>query len=233
MMKVIQQNERFDVKNIDNLTVENERAGDGKHGHLLPNTIRCIISGPSNCGKTNVLFNLITQPNGLKFNNVYIFSKSLFQPKYQLLEKIITDVDEVNLFKFDSSDSVIPPDHALPYSIFVFDDVSTENQEVIRSYFSMGRHKNIDSIYIGQTYSKVPKQLIRDNVNLLVIFKQDDTNLKHIYREHVGCDMTYDQMREICAQAWKDKYGFLVISKENDKNNGRYRIKFDKFIHIP
>ncbi|KYN18351.1 hypothetical protein ALC57_09347 [Trachymyrmex cornetzi] len=30
-----------------------------KHGEMLPSTIRAIICGPSNCGKTNFLVNLL------------------------------------------------------------------------------------------------------------------------------------------------------------------------------
>ncbi|KYN21445.1 hypothetical protein ALC57_06181 [Trachymyrmex cornetzi] len=42
-----------------------------RHGPLLPNTIRCIICGPSNCGKTNALIGLIESPHGVRFENVY------------------------------------------------------------------------------------------------------------------------------------------------------------------
>ena len=118
------------------------------------------------------------------------------------------------------------------HQVFIFDDVSCENQNIIRNYFSMGRHYDIDSIYIGQTYSKIPKQLIRDNVNLLILFKQDDTNLKHVYIDHVGTDMSYGKFKNICSKAWEDRYGFLVIVKEQPLNKGRYRIGFDRFVII-
>jgi hypothetical protein len=147
-----------------------------------------------------------------------------------LLERIIQDVDEISYFKFNSSDSVIPPEKAKPYSVFIFDDISSENHKVISDYFAMGRHKNIDSIYIGQTYSKIPKQLIRDNVNLIIIFKQDELNLKHVYNDHVGCDMLFAKFKDLCCQAWSEKYGFLVISKDQPLQDGRYRIGFDQYI---
>ena len=35
-----------------------------KHGPLFPSTIRCIIVGPSNCGKTNVMISLIEHEKG-------------------------------------------------------------------------------------------------------------------------------------------------------------------------
>lgn len=231
-MEIINLDDSFTIENIDNLTVDNVKKEEGKHGNLLPNSVRCLVSGPSNCGKTNVVFNLITNPNGLRFNNLYIFSKSLLQPKYQLLDKIISDVKEVNLFKFDASHNIIQPNEANPYSVFIFDDVSCENQDTIRNYFAMGRHNNIDCIYIGQTYSKIPKQLIRDNANIIIIFKQDDTNLKHIHSDHVGSDLSFERFKQMCCKAWEEKYGFLVIDKEQTIKNSRYRIGFDRVVLI-
>lgn len=232
-ISITTQNDKLEIVNIDQLTADTFYSNDfSKHGNLLPNTVRCIISGPSNCGKTNVVFNLITQPNGLKFNNVYIFSKSLNQPKYKLLDKVLTETSEVNFYKYSENDNIMEPNQANPYSIFIFDDVACENHNSIRSYFAMGRHNNVDSIYIGQTYSKIPKQLIRDNANVLVVFRQDDTNLKHMYCEHVGTDIDFPVFKEICGKAWEDRFGFLVISKEHPLDNGRYRIGFDKFINL-
>jgi len=56
-----------------------------KHGEMLPSTIRVIICGPSSCGKINVLISLLKNPNGLRFENMYIYSKSLQQPKFRYL----------------------------------------------------------------------------------------------------------------------------------------------------
>lgn len=231
-MEIVPFKESFTINNIDNLTVDKIRSDVGKHGALLPDTIRCIVSGPSNCGKTNVVFNLITSPNGVRFNNLYIFSKSLQQPKYQLLRKIISLIPEVNLYEYDDNEKVMQPSEAKPNSVFIFDDVSCENHTTIRNYFAMGRHNQIDSIYIGQTYSKIPKQLIRDNVNLLILFKQDETNLKHVYSDHVGVDTSYNNFKELCGKAWEDNYGFVVIDKDCDLKHGRYRVGFDRFAII-
>jgi len=49
-----------------------------RHNSLLPNTIRALLDGPSNCGKTNVMLSLIESLNGLKFENIYVLSKSLY-----------------------------------------------------------------------------------------------------------------------------------------------------------
>lgn len=231
-MEIVNSKDKFEINNVDELTVEGIEKCTSKHGTLLPDTVRCIISGPSSSGKSNILFNLLTHPNGLRFNNVYIFCKSLNQPKYQLLEKILANVPEVSYFKFNVNEEVIPPQNAKEYSVFIFDDVACEKQNIMRDYFSMGRHFKIDSIYLGQTYSKIPKQLIRDNVNMLIVLKQDDKNLKHVHSDHVGGDMSFHQFTSLCSKAWEEPFGFVVIVKDFPINNGRYRIGFDRFVII-
>jgi len=67
----------------------------------------------------------------------------------------------------------------------IFGDVAYEKQNNIRSYFCMGRHKNIDSFYLCQTYTHIPKHIKRDNANMNLMFKQDDLNMRHIYRDHI------------------------------------------------
>jgi hypothetical protein len=63
-------------------------ACSSRHGRMLPNTIRGIICGSSNCGKTNVMLSLLESTHGVCFENVYVYSKLLHQPKYQYLEKL-------------------------------------------------------------------------------------------------------------------------------------------------
>lgn len=201
-----------------------------RHSILLPNSIRCVICGPSNCGKTNTMLSLLLNENGLKFRNVYLYSKTIFQPKYCFLEEVLKRIPEINLFMFQDERDVIPPEKAFEKSIFIFDDVTCENQTNIRNYFSMGRHKNIDCFYLSQTYSKIPKQLIRDNVNFLIVFKQDDVNLRHIYDEHVSSDITWNNFKTLAYDIWKDPYSCLIINKDCELNNGRYRKMFDMFV---
>lgn len=226
IMKLVKQTPSLEVTNL-NVDTKKQNV---RHSKLLPDTIRCIICGPSNCGKTNVMISLLLHENGLKFRNVYLYSKTAFQPKYCFLENVLKRVDGVKLFKFNEHDEVIVPQDALPNSIIIFDDVVCDRQSIIRNYFTMGRHNNIDCFYLSQTYSKIPKQLVRDNANFLIIFKQDNTNLKHIYNEHVNTDMTWLFFKNICSEIWKDQHNFLIIDKDRPIAQGRYRKKFDIFI---
>lgn len=226
-MRIVKHSLELPIENFDSFV------GSGvnkkkRHGPLLPNTIRCIICGPSNCGKTNVLFNLLFDPNGLRFKSIYVFSKSLNQPKYRFLAKTIPK--EVGYFTFDDNSKVPPPNEANASSIMIFDDIACEKHGNIRNYFTMGRHNDIDTFYLGQTYSRIPKQLIRDNCNFLIIFKQDDMNLRHIYYDHVNTDTTFEKFKQLCGTAWKHDHGFVVVDKDSAIDKGRYRVGLDSFV---
>lgn len=204
-----------------------------RHGVLFPNSIRCIITGPSNCGKTNLMLNLLEHINGLRFENVYVYSKSLYQPIYQYLKKLLAPIKDIKYFEFNDNENIMSPSEARKNSIFIFDDVACEKQSVMRDFFAMGRHNLIDSFYLTQTYAHIPKHLVRDNANMLVLFKQDNMNLKHIYNDHVNTDMSFEIFYDMCSECWTTtKHGFLVICKDFDLNCGRYRKGFDIFIAL-
>ncbi|KYM86339.1 hypothetical protein ALC53_04139, partial [Atta colombica] len=157
------------MTNVDNkVQIEKEVR---KHENMLLIFIRGVIYDPSNCGKTNVLISLLESSHGLRFENVYMYSKLLQQIGY---------------FTFSSNSDVVPPNEALPNSIFVFDDVACYKQDAIR---------------------------IRDNANLLILLKQDG-NLKHVYNDHINIDTSYEDFCELYRCYWQQKYR-VVIDKDS------------------
>ena len=54
---------------------------------LLPQSLRGLVIGKSECGKTTVIFNLLLQPDRLDYNHLYVFGKSLHQQEYKVLRK--------------------------------------------------------------------------------------------------------------------------------------------------
>lgn len=222
-MHIVKQSECIDVENLDEKLESSDRVHQTRHGSLLPPTIRGLIIGPSNCGKTNVMLSLLLHPKGLRFANVYLYSKSLYQPKYEYLQQVLSPIEGLGFHPYSNNGEIIQPSDAKRNSIFIFDDVICENQNIIRSYFSMGRHKDIDCFYLAQTYSRVPKQLVRDNANFIVIFKQDEVNLQHVYSDHVSPDVKFCQFQEMCRSCWDDRYGFLAIDKDKELKDGRYK----------
>lgn len=232
-MRFVKQTLDIPVRNVD-IDASSEETKPRRHSDLLPNTVRCIIAGPSNCGKTNLLISLIESENGLKFENVYVYSKTLEQEKYKYLEQLLKPIKGVGFYKFSSSDDVIAPNEAKQNSIFIFDDVICDkNQENIKNFYCMGRHYGTDAIYLTQTFTKISKHLIRDNCNFIILFKQDEMNLKHVYNDYnITCDMTFEKFRAFCHECWREKYGFIVIDLDSEANKGRYRKGFNSFLQV-
>ncbi|KYN21202.1 hypothetical protein ALC57_06430 [Trachymyrmex cornetzi] len=226
-MRFVRQSRMIKVTNLDGKVQTDKETR--KHDNMRPASIRAIICGPSNCGKTNVLISLLESPHGVSFENVYVYSKSLQQPKYRYLANLLAPIEEISYFTFSINNDVIPPSEALPNSTFIFDDVACDKQDAIREYFAMGRHADVDCFYLCQTYAKIPKHLIRDNANLLILFKQDGTNLKRVYNDHVNTDMPYENFCDLCHKCWQQKYGFLVIDNDSALTDGRYRKGFNDF----
>lgn len=184
--------------------------------------------------KTNCLISLIVSKNGLKFENLYVYSKTLAQEKYKFLQKILSPIKGIGYHTFSSSDDVIAPNEAKKNSVFIFDDVICDKkQDCVKNLFCMGRHYQCDVFYLTQTLSKLNKQLIRDNANLIILFKQDLINLKHSYNDFaINCDMTFGDFEKFCQEVWRQKYGFVVIDLDSEPNNGRYRRNFNDFLVI-
>lgn len=203
-----------------------------RHSDLFGGTCkRTLIVGPSGCGKTNVLLTLLLHPNGFRFKNIYICCRSLYQEKYEYLRSVLKAVPEIGYYEYVDANDMIAPEQVIDYSIVIFDDIPTINLSIVKQFFSFGRHRNIDCFYLIQTYSAIPKQLLRDNANLLILFQQDSTNLKHIFSDHIH-DLNFEQFLNICRMCWKKSFDILLIDTDCKFNEGRYRQGFDTYINL-
>lgn len=170
---------------------------------------------------------------GVQFKKLHIFSTCLNQQFYkdfkQICEKIQgKDKDKFVrfYFKINSLDDV---NRCHPGSLVVFDDCElVKPQRIIMDYYSRGRNNNISCIYLATSYTKVNKQLIRENLNFLCIFKQFKYYTKVIWEEYASSDFTFERFDEICLECWIDDFGFLTINIEKQLKDGRYMKKFEK-----
>lgn len=118
-------------------------------------------------------------------------------------------------------------------SLFVFDDVMLEkNQSKVEDFYTRGRHNNCSSIYISQNYYKLPRQTIRTNANVLILFSQSTKDLQHIYSDYVSKDMSWEEFKNYADSVFSVEHSFLVINKEHNIFNGKYIENFNK-VYIP
>ena len=206
----------------------------GKNGEFLPDNIRCIIVGNPGSGKTNLLLNLIIAENGLKFRNIYVLSRTLFQRKYKFLEEVIKSIPGMKFTTYESNEDLEEAENIEPDSILVIDDLNNSSQEKLRKYFTISRHKNVDLFFLGHTYSLIEKRVIRDNANLICVFPVDLTNLTHIYNDNAHSDMDFQKFRAMCQKVWSSsRYAFLAINRDRARDDGKYCKNFQEKVNFP
>lgn len=141
---------------------------------------------------------------------------------------------EVECSFYESADDVPDPRDlsSSTNNLMIFDDLLLEKQNKCESYYTRGRHSNVDCFYLGQNYFKLPRQTIRENANFICLFPQDKKNLNHIYNDHVSGDMPKEEFIKVCKTAWKEPHGFVVIDLSSAADKGKYRSGLDT-IYIP
>ena len=233
---------------------------------LLPNNIRGLIIGKSNCGKTTLIFNLLLQAGWLDYNHLYVFGKSLHQIEYTIIrrgfelglsKKQISNlfIQQDTLTKFELSpleaiesydgikdggivanfynDCTSIPDpsslDSTEKNLLILDDCFLGKQSKAEAYYTRGRHNNCDTFYIAQNYFRLPRQTIRENSNLIILFKQDAKNLSHIYSDHCSQDILIEEFKDFCKKVWSTRHNFVTIDLTSTPLNGKYRKNLDCF----
>ena len=106
----------------------------------------------------------------------------------------------------------------------VFDDMLDSNQKLIDPFFTWGRHKSCDVYYLCQSYFDAPKKTVRNNSNIIILVQQTLKDVEHIHRDISGFDMSYEEFKSLCREAWNEKFNYILINRLEDKNGSRYRI---------
>ena len=175
---------------------------------------RTLIVGPSFCGKTHLLLNklrLIRLEDPEK--QIHIITRSLGQ--YNGLHK---NASHISVEEDPGHQSV----QDFRNCCVVFD--ARLQSEINKSIFTRGRHNLCDVYYLSQSYFDVPKRTIRMNSNIIILFRQSLRDVEHIYRDIAVFDMSYDESKELCRKACKEKYNYLLLNMLEDKNGSKYQV---------
>ena len=192
----------------------------------FPDNFRCIISGPSECGKTFLLKKLILA--SIYFDKLYINGPTGDQ--YHGIERINpkADVEFIKDIKDLPSPDKLPKDLK---KLMIFDDVRAK-EPVINEYFCRGRHNNCNMIYLNQNLFSLDTQSVRENCNLFILFEQRGKVLISIYQDFFNnVELSYNDFANICNKVWKEPYNYIIIDITKNKNiNGKLRINWDRKI---
>ena len=166
---------------------------------------RHVVIGPSNVGKTYYMLKVLEKIGNKR--PIHIITRSPNQyPNY----KTSNEIKPINKYKG---------------SVVIFDDMlGAKNSSQKDEFFTRGRHEDLDFYYISQSYFAFPRQSIRNNSDILILFKQTLRDVQSMYYDIGAYDMKYDEFKELCHKAWDEKYNYLCIDVTKNKNEVKYRI---------
>ena len=164
-----------------------------------------VIIGPRNVGKTYYMLKVLEKIGNKR--PIHIITRS---PNQYPNHKTSNEIKPINKYKG---------------SVVIFDDMlGAKNSSQIDEIFTRGIHEVLDVSYISQIYFALPRQSIRKNSDRLILFKQTLRDVQSMYHDIGAFDMIYDEFKEMCRVAWTEKFNYLCIDMNKNKNNGKYRI---------
>ena len=185
---------------------------------LFPKSIRGIIVGKSNCGKTTLLLNLLLRPGWLDYDNLFVFGKSLFQPEYRILKKAFQEnlPKEYILRLFDMREEI--QDKEAPPSI------------VLQEWAKSVKKKSDIKCNFFETASDVPdpQDLNPEDKNLMIfddllLEKQNKCECYYIRGRHSNVDCFYlaQNYFELPRRTIRTNSNFICIFPQDtrDLNN--------------
>ena len=214
--EIINHNENYDNNNYTNNIITNDN-----NDNIDNNCNSTLIVGPSFCGKTHLLLNKLQLIRLYdKEKQIHIITRSPGQYSEAALRNTNTEIENISVDE-DLQDRTI---QYFRNCCVVFDDMLDTSQKLIDPFFTRGRHNDLDVYYLSQSNFDLPKRTIRNNSNIIIFFQQTLKDVEHIYRDIAGFDMSYDEFKSLCKEAWRDKNNYLLINRLEDKNGSKYMI---------
>ncbi len=180
---------------------------------LLPRSIRGLIVGKSNCGKTTLLLNLLLKPGWLDYNHLYVFGKSLHQKEYQILkagfENSLSKEHITNIFE---NQEHFHKQGINPVQAII--DCNMDNKNKIYAEF----YDHCNDI-------PDPSELNSNEKNLMIfddciLEKQSKAETYYTRGRHNNCDSFYITQNYFILprQTIRENTNFIVLFPQDDKN---------------
>ena len=92
--------------------------------------------------------------------------------------------------------------------------LGAKNCSQIDEFLTRGRHEDLNVYYISQSYFTLPIQSIRNISDRLILFKRTRRDVKSVYHDNGAFDMVNDEFKEMCRDAWSEKFNYKTTNFE-------------------
>ena len=180
---------------------------------LLPKSIRGLIIGKSNCGKTNLLMNLLLQHGWLDYNHLYVFGQSLHQTEYQVLKKAF----EMSLSK-EQIANLFANQHLVKKQ-------GLSPMDILNAYNGECNGKIKADFFSDCTVIPDPSDLDKNEKNLLILDDcilgpQNKAEAYYTRGRHSNCDTFYISQNyfRLPRRSVRENANFFIIFPQDNKN---------------
>ena len=193
---------------------DTEKKENNKHilNDFLTEDFRVLISGQSNCGKTNLLMHMLRFPLVL-YDKIIFYTNNSHQDKLQDFKTLMDDISKkigYNVLEYKNGDEIMdtkdyPSDNR---KVVVFDDLVNCNDKIqskIASHFTDGRHHGISPVYLSQSYYDVPQKIRLNCSHMMLYTPQTNNHCNLIAKENRFDSALFDKLKP---------YEFIFIDKE-------------------
>ncbi len=202
------------------------------HSNIPSIPFNLIIYGRSNCGKTNLLVNLLKHYKKYFKDRLIIFTKSRSGTLYKIVEKLNGEVfndlynDEgeniiqnlLNYQKFQKSNGETLDNYCILLDDFIVDNSFNNRRSIYDTLFSQSRHYNVSVIITTQQYTLIPSSLRRMSWYDIIYRISNQTEKKlMIYEQCSSVNMTEEEFEGIYNEATNGQYNFLYLDKQKEK----------------
>ena len=184
---------------------------------------RMLIIGGSGSRKTNTLINLINEQGDI--DNIYLYTKDLSEPKYEIL---IKNRENVGIKNFNDPNAFIECSNTMDdvyeninvYNpsrerkiLIVFDDMiadimsNKKFQAIIKELFIRCRKLNISVVFITHSYFFVPKDVRLNSMHYFIMKINNKKELQKIAINH-SADIDYKDFIKIYRECTRKPYFF-------------------------
>ena len=173
----------------------------------LKHPFTCVLAGPTGCGKTYFVVELIKGSHIHPLPERIIWCYGEWQPLYEKLPNV-EFVEGLN-FDIDSGKN----------TLVVIDDLMHETDERVSKLFTKGsHHRNMSVIYLVQNLFGKNKEhrTISLNSHYLTVFKnpRDASQITHLAKQMYPRNVKYVQ--EAFADATSQPHGYLFVDLKQE-----------------